>query len=423
MKYSLSGNPVTLWDLAGMPEANLLELRHTTSFAVQAFNPTGDWIVATAVEGLTRLWPLAKPLPIVLESWLSSGFTRDGRYLVASDYSVNHPETKVRLWPVPGNTHDDILDLMFPPGIGAVGHDITVDPAVRYVLALSYGSLSYLFSTTSGEARNLFGFPPSDRLVAGGFSPSGRLVAAASAQSEGQATLRVWDLDTDEVRVFEQPVDPEGYEGYAAVHLAFVDERSLYTAGANGLLRWDLDAGTYEKVMGPPSGGMVEMSMTADRQKALVWDTDSRYEPVPSSTKLFDVRTEVARDLGFLISGNPSISPDGTIWAAGQSDGTIQVGSMDGGTPHLLLGHEGAIGYKFISPDNAWLASWGVDDTSRVWPMPDLSKPPLHTLPHDELIAKLKTLTNLRVVRDEESSTGWKIEIGPFPGWAEVPEW
>jgi hypothetical protein len=41
----------------------------------------------------------------------------------------------------------------------------------------------------------------------------------------------------------------------------------------------------------------------------------------------------------------------------------------------------------------------------------------------DHLIAKLKTLTTLRVVRDEESSTGWKLEVGPFPGWAEVPEW
>jgi hypothetical protein len=55
--------------------------------------------------------------------------------------------------------------------------------------------------------------------------------------------------------------------------------------------------------------------------------------------------------------------------------------------------------------------------------MPDLSKPPLHTLPYDELIAKLKTLTNLRVVRDEESSTGWKVEVGPFPGWETVPTW
>ena len=55
--------------------------------------------------------------------------------------------------------------------------------------------------------------------------------------------------------------------------------------------------------------------------------------------------------------------------------------------------------------------------------MPDLSRPPLHTLPDDELIAKLKTFTNLRFVRDEDSATGWKLEVGPFPGWETVPTW
>jgi hypothetical protein len=55
--------------------------------------------------------------------------------------------------------------------------------------------------------------------------------------------------------------------------------------------------------------------------------------------------------------------------------------------------------------------------------MPELDKPPLHTLPHDDLIAKLHTLTNLRAVRDETSATGWTIEVGPFPGWKNVPEW
>jgi hypothetical protein len=55
--------------------------------------------------------------------------------------------------------------------------------------------------------------------------------------------------------------------------------------------------------------------------------------------------------------------------------------------------------------------------------MSDLSKPPLHSLLRDEFIAKLKTLTNLRVVRDEESATGWKLEVGPFPGLETVPSW
>jgi WD40 repeat protein len=76
-----------------------------------------------------------------------------------------------------------------------------------------------------------------------------------------------------------------------------------------------------------------------------------------------------------------------------------------------------------VSPDSRWIASAGAEGSIRLWPMPDLSKPPLHTLPHNELIAKLETLTNLRAVRDESSPTGWKIEVGPFPGWATVPEW
>jgi len=115
--------------------------------------------------------------------------------------------------------------------------------------------------------------------------------------------------------------------------------------------------------------------------------------------------------------------------------------------------------------------------------MPDLSKPPLHTLPREDLIAKLKsayltgfrsevgevpgtvgfstrgarsrtrkyaehpearkrhwrrciadrsrklvryagsTLTNLRVARDPDSPTGWKLTHDPFPGWETVPSW
>jgi hypothetical protein len=46
--------------------------------------------------------------------------------------------------------------------------------------------------------------------------------------------------------------------------------------------------------------------------------------------------------------------------------------------------------------------------------MPDLDKPPLHTLPHDELLAKLKSLTNFRAVRDPEAPNGWRIELGPY---------
>jgi WD40 repeat protein len=77
-----------------------------------------------------------------------------------------------------------------------------------------------------------------------------------------------------------------------------------------------------------------------------------------------------------------------------------------------------------VSPDGQWIASRGDDLTTiKLWPVPDFSKTPFHLLPREQLIAKLKTLTNLRVVRDEESTSGWTLTEDPFPGWETVPTW
>ena len=76
-----------------------------------------------------------------------------------------------------------------------------------------------------------------------------------------------------------------------------------------------------------------------------------------------------------------------------------------------------------FSPDGRWIASAAFDETIRLTLMPDLSKPAPHTLPQDQFLSKLKSFTNLRVVRDEKSSAGWKLEAGPFPGWEKAPSW
>jgi WD40 repeat protein len=118
-----------------------------------------------------------------------------------------------------------------------------------------------------------------------------------------------------------------------------------------------------------------------------------------------------------------ALDVSGTILVTSDTAGVVRVGSLDGSEPHLLFGHTGQVWSVAVTPDGRSIVSGSEDGTIRLWPMPDLSKPPLHTLPRPDLLAKLRALTNLRAVPDPASDTGWKVEVGPFPGWAEVPEW
>jgi len=117
-----------------------------------------------------------------------------------------------------------------------------------------------------------------------------------------------------------------------------------------------------------------------------------------------------------------AISAAGDLVATGDQDGTVRVGRSDGSEPHLLIGGGGLVYDLAFSPDARWLAATSADEV-RLWPVPDVSRPPLYTLPREQLLGKLAALTNVRVVEDAASSTGYRVDLAPFPDWRDVPTW
>ncbi len=426
-KPNAASGSALLWDLDGLVGMKPWTLRRSGSwyYSHVDFHPRGDWVVATTNNLYeATFWPLPASLPAVVNGYKTSPFrpvkfTPDGRHLV-----TRWEQDRIRLWSLPGGQRADVVDLMLPRE-AAFGGTLAIDPTGKSVLTMGYGNDIFLISLTGGEPRQLSGTSSMGFVSAGGFSPSGRLVAIASGVAEGDPSLRVWDLEKGESRVFDLPEVPdeplvEGEQKYLVGRLAFVDETTLYTCGGIGLHRWNIETGAREEIVAGVPGdsiyGLV-MLVSADRRRMVIVRS--------GQAALHDFRTGEVRRLWFPGGQTRwmSLGPEATIWAGTYEDGIIWVGRTDGDEVHLLAGHEGPVRHLAISPDCKWIASAGEDNTIRLWPMPDLSKPPLHTLPHGDLIAKLHSLTNLRVVRDEESSTGWKVDVGPFPGWAEVPEW
>ena len=254
------------------------------------------------------------------------------------------------------------------------------------------------------------------------FDHDGRLAAAAPWRGpKEEKVIRVWDLETDACRVLG-PLESagDGYEGNFG-GLFFLPDGRLLASGADGLHIWDLENGSAKQLesrkfrygvlssVGPHMLNTFSQDLSSEQGWLLWTDVGS------GQSRTLDSHGKKVITTAF--------DPTGKIAVSGDFDGVVRVGTVNGERPHLLYGHQGYINDLAVSPVGRRIASAAHDGTIRIWPMPDMKETPFHTLPYEEILERLRSVTNVRVVEDKESSTGYSIDYAPFPGWETVPKW
>jgi WD40 repeat protein len=417
----------SLWNLEGPPDAEPLVLLRPDAEITKTgfFDHAGDHAVVVNHSSLT-FWPVRQPQVRMLLGHASGvsrlTFTRDARWLVSC------ANDGVRAWPlaaIVGAAHrvDSGGGWCYGMAVSPDGQQVLIGgPSGAYLAPFSGAPGRWLYQYRT-EGDNTY------NTQSCAFDASGQLAATAPGYSlpPARKAVRVWDLARSLAR--SMPLVPPGEAGdgydWGAGDLAFTAEGQVLASGQGGIRRFDPESGGSTWIWPLPKSWDAIMATSADLRAVLAagFPIESR-NGQGVQVVLLDLAKHTRRSL--MSYGNRvtavALDPSGRALATGDEEGAIRVGPADGSEPHRLCCHVGKVSTVAFSPDGQWVAS-AAGGEIRLWPTPDLKKAPLHTLPYDELMAKLHALTNLQVVEDAASPTGWKLDVGPFPGWKDVPTW
>jgi WD40 repeat protein len=416
-----------VWDLNGPPDAepHTLLKADVDGFHDLSLEGRGHWL-ATANNSMTVLWPLGRRTRILRGQeppFIQVAFTPDGSWL-ASYSAEGSAEGRLRLWP---------LSPAVAPGRrvlireGTLLPFMAIDPDGRNILVVSAApGRALLVPLDGGPPLTLQRFS-SAWLNLPAISRDGRFGAAGSRMRPEGNLIELWDLQSGEVRTLDPRSNGEecGQQPIlrsAVFDVEFTSDGRLLSAGRSGLRLWELGDGT-NTLLRPCMGGPDTLPFLGGSREDRYLLLERDHVQRTSLLSFHDLR---ARESWELTShGNAvwsvALDPSGQIAVTGGYDGLVRVGGVSDEEPHLLYGHDLEVTSVAVSPDGQWIASASQDGTIRLWPMPEGR--PFHTLPYDEILGRLRSFTNLRVVRDEDATTGYSVEPGPFPGWAAVPEW
>ena len=400
-------------------EPFVLRKGDTSIGSMYAFDAGGRWL-ASAHGREAAFWPLDAPHVRILRPQTPAVtvlFAPDGGRVV---YQM--ADRSVRTWPL---DRAEAPRVIFQPGVGwPIGFGMAMDRSGRLAAVTGLAGRVVLLRTDSERPTVLAGFPERSFVSRPAFSPDGRLLAAGMHGSmRDQKVIRVWDLEAGTSRVYGPLPGAGDIVAGGISDVAFAGPDHLIAAvHGTGLISLNLSSGVT-RVLVP--GAVAQFVLAPDGHTAVALTRDEHEsEQGPRQALRLDLDRGTSEVLphGATV-GAIGLDPTGTVVATGNPNGTIRVSRVGSGATHLLLGQQGAIYSLAFSPDGRWLAASGEAQAIRLWPVPDVSKTPMHLLPLDTLLATLRSHTNLRAVRNDAADTGYVLEPGPFPGWSTPPAW
>ena len=403
-----------LWDLEGPTGAEPLQLDKVGwQMGDLAFSPDGQWL-ATGGWGFNfGLWPLTDHYCRILRGHdgvvRSSAFSPDGSHF----FTIGESDGRVLSWDLSGGAGLEPAVLFESPQ--RKGMDLSVDPHGRFVICSFYGIAALRIPLDGTQPTSIKGLPIGQVAL----DSAGHLVAAVPGM--GEKTVVVVDLENGQSWALEEPGDGH-VSGWA-----FDLQGRLLVARGDVLSRWDPATGETEILLTGEESMVLPEGAVAEGLNSLRVFDDGRIFVGGQNRFILDLNDKTRTNLPDAHQQRSIIAFDsaGSIAVSVRTDGEIRVGPISSETHHLLLGHDRSYAYPRVSPDGRWIASTGEDGTVRLWPMPDLSTRPFHTLPYAELMARLEAFTNMRVIPDQRSPTGYRISSDPaaYRGWEKVPEW
>ena len=417
--FALADERVILFDLEQTPaaEPRIMSRGEVSQGTHVTFSPDSRWLVSSDLEG-AAFWPLNQRHPAVFQlkgqrvldvaadrqgTWIGGvGLSAPTFWSILTDSPVNDMDFETEL----GITLESSPDGRFiAVGSGNQGGELTL-----FDRKLGRSTVSRLFKH--------------DIVTSLAFDGAGRYLFAGSGYgNQNNAVIAGIDLEGGETRTLVPG------HGRTITDLAVLPDGRLLESSLAGVATWDLNTGRRSILSDRPA---ITAQQIPGSDRLLMIE-------VPEDWKGPIIKGRAGGTLRILSSEGRRLdhegvvdtrsiwsilpTPDGRALITGDDSGAIRVGGLDGRAPHLLLGHRKAVRALDMPAKGSWFVSGGGDSTVRVWPMPDLDATPFHELPHEELLAKLRKLTNMRAVRDEVNPSGYRLELAPFPGWEAVPEW